>query len=85
MQLMGLPGTSTFTSLLGKGKIGLATFGASYLELFPRFQDLEVDDEAIQDAAAVLLGRTDLQDLSGQGFPLESASEACQPMVKKSA
>ena len=71
-------GSATFGAV-GIGRPGLATFGADYLQLWPRFEDLEIDDESIADAVAVLLGRTELQQLSGQGFPINSANEVCEP------
>ena len=74
VQGMGCWGTANFGSG-GIGRPGLATFGVRIFQLWPRFEDLEVDDAAIADAAAVLLGRTELQDLTGQGFPIDSANE----------
>lgn len=67
-------GTATFGAT-GNGRPGLVTFGVSLLQLWPRYEDLEIDDEAIADAASVLLGRTELQELTGQGFPSASANQ----------
>ena len=67
-------GTATFGAA-GNGRPGLATFGVSYLQLWPRYEDLEIDDQSIADAASVLLGRTELQELTGQGFPTQAANQ----------
>ncbi|KAK9806474.1 hypothetical protein WJX73_000984 [Symbiochloris irregularis] len=74
-------GSATF-SCKGSGKSGLATFGVSIFQLWPRFEDLEISSGALADAAQVVLGRTDLQELTAQGFPKASADEVHEELQR---
>ena len=51
------------------GRSGTVVFGAPPGALQGSWGDIHVQDSAMADVAAVLLGRADLRDLTGTGYP----------------
>lgn len=57
------------------GRAGTAAFGAPQGALQGSWGDIRVQDSTLAETAAVLLGRADLQDLTGAGYPSRLADE----------
>ena len=54
-------------------------FGAPPGALQGSWGDVRIQDATLAETAAVLLGRVDLQDLTGAGYPSRLADEVCAP------
>ncbi len=67
-------GWATFSS--GRdGRSGTARFAASVGAAGSEWEQIRVEDEALRAAAEVVIGRADLQDLTGLGVPTLKADQ----------
>jgi hypothetical protein len=77
MRQESLSGCSTFSGRAGR--VGATQFSQGVGAAGTEWEQLSVEEEALREAAEVVIGRADLQDLTGLGVPSSKAEQVRVP------